>query len=852
MNMKKRTKWKAFLCMMLVAIMIFPTAVYAEESQEANTATKTLKVNISETDWQNVKVHYWGGTSESKWPGAEMTAVDGETGVYTYAVPADSTGVIFNSDASGTMKQTVNITDIRDDVVYYVQPTEGKAVVVMKDQDGNVVEPVAPKVDTMKVRFDNSKTNWGSVSIHYWGSGVTGTEWPGAAMALVEGSNNVYEVDVPVGITGIVFTNPSDPDHMKSSDVTDIPTREEWEADNSISAEYVSVGYEYEKYVVLRKDANGNTYNPPEPPETQDKIAKQVNTHIGSDYSYVNLSFTTVGKTEGKVTLTDAAGEVREYTGEGVYSPSAEKYKYTVVLDGLKPDTAYTYTIGEGDYAVTGTFRSIPAPGGNETLKFAYLVDTQVGTPTDAEAANATLNFVNQYKDLGFVYIGGDITDNSDSKVQWETLFESANGQYPTGGKECLSNNLLAVVQGNHDKNNKGTSLSGYITAPDDGGNLVYSFDYGNVKFIALNLETANGDDAERDSQRRYLEKEVKEAKEAGQWTIVGFHKSIYTGASHIIDGDIVAARKFWSPILAELDVDVVLQAHDHVFARGFINGDGTRGDVEADAAGAYISQDNTPLYYVGGHAGGLKWYAAKEYTVGEGDPLLENYEFLDVNSATCENPTSESHESMYTIFEVSNGELKTTTYAFKYDQTTHAVTKEPYVYDSLVLKREVAGESQQPSTPQQPTTPQQTYKVVAGADGTYEAGNGGSYTLRVDGELEKFVDVYVDGVKVPTDMYTVQSGSTIITFKAEFMESLSAGTHTIQVNYTDGSVSTTLKVNKAETNNNQQTNNTAGSKASPKTGDNTAAGPYVMMLLAAGLVTAQVVVERKKKAVRR
>ena len=313
--MKRRMRWKTFMCMLLVAVMIFPTAVYADGTEKATTKgmeslTKILQVDISQTNWENVKVHYWGGSGQTNWPGVEMTAVPEKTGVYTYAVPADSTGVIFNSDASGIMKQTVDITDIREDVVYCVQPVaDGKATVIMKDQSGEVVKPEAPKVDTMKIRFDNSKTNWGSVSIHYWGKGVTGTEWPGANMVPVEGRDNVYEAEVPVGITGIVFTNPTDPDHMKSSDVTDIPTREEWETDNNISAEYISTGYEYEKYVVLRKDASGNIYNPPVEPSVEQKKAKQVNTHIGTDYSYVNLSFTTLGETDGKVTLTDAAGE---------------------------------------------------------------------------------------------------------------------------------------------------------------------------------------------------------------------------------------------------------------------------------------------------------------------------------------------------------------------------------------------------------------------------------------------------------------------------------------------------------------------------------------------------------------
>ena len=149
----------------------------------------------------------------------------------------------------------------------------------------------------------------------------------------------------------------------------------------------------------------------------------------------------------------------------------------------------------------------------------------------------------------------------------------------------------LLIVGAN--KSNKTSTLSGYITAPNEGGDLVYAFDYGKVKFIVLNLETAKNDDEEREKQKRYLEEKVAEAKKEDKWTIVGFHKSIYTGASHIIDSDVVAARKYWSPILAKLDVDVVLQAHDHVLARGFINGDGTRGNVEQDETGAYKHRDN-------------------------------------------------------------------------------------------------------------------------------------------------------------------------------------------------------------------------------------------------------------------
>ena len=55
---------------------------------------------------------------------------------------------------------------------------------------------------------------------------------------------------------------------------------------------------------------------------------------------------------------------------------------------------------------------------------------------------------------------------------------------------------------------------------------------------------------------------------------MAGFHQSLYSGAAHIVDSGIISARRFWSPLLAEAGVDVVLQEHDHVYSRtAFVNG---------------------------------------------------------------------------------------------------------------------------------------------------------------------------------------------------------------------------------------------------------------------------------------
>lgn len=92
----------------------------------------------------------------------------------------------------------------------------------------------------------------------------------------------------------------------------------------------------------------------------------------------------------------------------------------------------------------------------------------------------------------------------------------------------------------------------------------------------------------------------------------------------------------------------MVLQGHDHVYAKGYINADGTKANIEKDNQGAFLTKNNAPLYMVGGHAGGLKWYAQKEYTVENGDPLLLGYVFLDVNSTN--DKSNEKKEQVYTI----------------------------------------------------------------------------------------------------------------------------------------------------------------------------------------------------------
>lgn len=405
----------------------------------------------------------------------------------------------------------------------------------------------------------------------------------------------------------------------------------------------------------------------------------QVTLHIGQTPDTAYLTYSAPDAVHGAVTVTGPAGTA-VYTAAPVWSDPAGKYLYTAEVTGLFPGCTYTYEISG---ACAGTFQTAADDG---AFTFAFLTDPQIGSMTDARATGAMFSLLNSRDDLAFAYIAGDLTDSARSERQWELLFRSG-GVHDGAGQAFLSSHLLAAAQGNHDN----SSFSGHITAPSAGGDAgpaVYSFDYSNMKFVVLNLNSPDTWTAQAD----FLRREAAEAKANDQWLVAGFHQSLYSGAAHIVDSGIISARRFWSPLLAEAGVDVVLQGHDHVYSRGFVTGAGVNAGLPVVRNG-YHAGSGAPLYMTGGESGAVKWYAARDYRVSAGDLLAPCYSFLDVNSAVpAQNPwgtdSSRTHEQTFTLIRVDGDTMTFSTYMFRYDGRSDRMITAPYLYDSLILRR--------------------------------------------------------------------------------------------------------------------------------------------------------------------
>lgn len=86
--------------------------------------------------------------------------------------------------------------------------------------------------------------------------------------------------------------------------------------------------------------------------------------------------------------------------------------------------------------------------------------------------------------------------------------------------------------------------------------------------------------------------------------------------------------------------------------------------------------------------------------------------------------------------------------------------------------------------------------KIIEGANQTVKQGN--CATFKSDADFSYFKYVLVDGKQISSDNYTVKNGSTIVTLKSEFVDTLSVGKHTLSIVSKTGSADTEFTVEKA------------------------------------------------------
>ena len=99
-------------------------------------------------------------------------------------------------------------------------------------------------------------------------------------------------------------------------------------------------------------------------------------------------------------------------------------------------------------------------------------------------------------------------------------------------------------------------------------------------------------------------------------------------------------------------------------------------------------------------------------------------------------------------------------------------------------------------------------YTITKGDNAKWTLKSAKALSFTASGDFDKFVGVSVDGVRISDSHYSAKKGSTVITLKSAYLNTLKAGKHTIAIHFTDGTAEGSFTILDASDDN-------------PNTGDN-------------------------------
>ncbi|MBU6373448.1 MAG: metallophosphoesterase [Alphaproteobacteria bacterium] len=239
---------------------------------------------------------------------------------------------------------------------------------------------------------------------------------------------------------------------------------------------------------------------------------------------------------------------------------------HSVLFDGLEPDTVYAYRVGatNGEWSEWFQVRTAPISG---PVTFLYLGDAQNGILSHwSRTVRAAYAMA---PDANFIIHAGDLVDEASRDFEWAQWFKAVgfiHGMVPAipvaGNHEYMNvsrdptkqRRLLSILW------RPQFNLPVEASLPDTLRETVYKVAYSEDLDVFV-LDTQNGELA---AQAAWLDRALAESK--ARWRVVTFHHPIFSSGK---GRDSPERRAALLPILKKYDVDLVLQGHDHTYARG-------------------------------------------------------------------------------------------------------------------------------------------------------------------------------------------------------------------------------------------------------------------------------------------
>ena len=398
---------------------------------------------------------------------------------------------------------------------------------------------------------------------------------------------------------------------------------------------------------------------------------------MGADES--QMGFTWYSMLTGDAALTIATNEALTDAQTYAVTPATAndgQQSCQVTVTDLKPGTTYYYQLTNAGQK-SDVYSFTTDDGG--AFSFAYVGDPQIGagsTQSDILGWDKTLGLIRSdknFSDVSFLLSAGDQVNTSSDEGQYDGYLDH----------DVFTGLPAATVVGNHDSGSNAYGQHFNVANESDtlgttaaGGDSY--FVYNNVLFLVL-----NSNDMSVAEHKAFMEQAIEATADQDiQWKVAVFHHSLFTVASHAKDDYITNPTGFKTqlvPVLKELDIDVVLQGHDHVYCRTYMM-DGLNPIRTSDKYEYANGRDNAPtavndpdgILYVTANSGS----GSKTYNI-----ISSDFPFSAVQN--------QEHVANVSKVSVSDKQFTVTTYR----------TTDMSVVDSFTIKRG-GGDVQQTFTP--------------------------------------------------------------------------------------------------------------------------------------------------------
>jgi len=230
-----------------------------------------------------------------------------------------------------------------------------------------------------------------------------------------------------------------------------------------------------------------------------------------------------------------------------VVSDSTSATHHALTLTDLSPYSVTHYQVSTDGQPLGGdnVFRTAAPPASQTTFSFVAFGDTRTDHAAHQQVVSSVLALAPD-----FVLHTGDFVENGHDPTQWTTFFSIE--------RDLLSQAPLFGAAGNHE----GNSQLYFDAFHFPGNERWYSFDYGNVHFIALQID-GFADYTPGSEQYQWLENDLAHTNQA--WKVVFFHIPPYSSGAHGSDLQVRAALE---PLFISHTVDLVFNGHDHNYER--------------------------------------------------------------------------------------------------------------------------------------------------------------------------------------------------------------------------------------------------------------------------------------------